>query len=294
MTSNKKVITLIIVIIVLLIAFLVTFFFMFKTMDEKNETYRENLKIQSELEVLMAEHNLIKQQNLQFQDQLSERDSIILANSAEIQKLLNVQYDYRKIKKKLETLQGIAWDYVQRIDSLQLVNIALIRENGEIKQEVAMQKEVNKLLTAKSDSLGQRINEAAVLKAYNISVVGMRRKAKSEVETEDAGKIEKLVVKFTIGENKVVPAGNKNIYLRIARPDGEILSRNQSDDATFEYEGKKLQYSLTEKIYYDKSAKDMAFVWLKSDKSEKAMKGNYEVNIYVDNLLIGIGHLTLK
>ena len=81
---------------------------------------KENL--QAELDALMAEHEQIKSEYGELSELLSEKDSTIMANAAEIQKLIASQADYNKIKRQLQRLQNIAQEYVTEIDKLYTEN----------------------------------------------------------------------------------------------------------------------------------------------------------------------------
>ena len=63
-----------------------------------------NNELQGELDSLLAEHEKIKAQYGDLSDQLSEKDSIIMAHAAEIEQLINSQADYKKIKRQLARL----------------------------------------------------------------------------------------------------------------------------------------------------------------------------------------------
>ena len=78
----------------------------------------KNVELQSELNELLAEHERIKEQYGELSEQLSEKDSIIMAGAAEIEKLINSQADYNRIKKQLARLQNISQEYVQEMDDL--------------------------------------------------------------------------------------------------------------------------------------------------------------------------------
>ena len=57
------------------------------------QTVEEKDNLQAELDALIQEHNKIKAEYGDLSNQLSEKDSIILANAAEIKKLINKQAD---------------------------------------------------------------------------------------------------------------------------------------------------------------------------------------------------------
>ena len=77
------------------------------TNKEYIKVYDEKESLRTELDNLLAEHERIKAQYGDLTDQLSAKDSVIMANAAEIEKLINSQADYNRIKKQLARLQNI-------------------------------------------------------------------------------------------------------------------------------------------------------------------------------------------
>ncbi|PKP27366.1 MAG: hypothetical protein CVU02_03605, partial [Bacteroidetes bacterium HGW-Bacteroidetes-19] len=104
------------------------------------QTIEEKENLQSELDALLLEHDKIKQEYGDLSDQLTEKDSLILANAEEIKRLINSQGDYRKIKKQLARLQNIAQEYVTEIDQLYTENKRLKEENTQVKTQLAESK----------------------------------------------------------------------------------------------------------------------------------------------------------
>ena len=105
---------------------------------EKEKSVQMSAELQSELDSLMAEHDKIKKEYGYLSDQLSAKDSTILAQAKEIEALINSQADYRRIKKKLDALRQITHGYVNQIDSLYRVNQTLTDENKRIRGDLIM------------------------------------------------------------------------------------------------------------------------------------------------------------
>ena len=99
---------------------------------EKEKSVQMSEELQVELDSLMAEHDKIKKEYGYLSDQLTAKDSTILAQAKEIETLINSQADYRRIKKKLDALRQITQGYVNQIDSLYRVNQTLTDENTKM------------------------------------------------------------------------------------------------------------------------------------------------------------------
>jgi len=263
---------------------------------EKTAMVANNTELQSELDSLLNEHNKIKAEYGELSGQLAVKDSLIMANAGEIQKLIASQGDYNKTKKKLALLRNIAQNYVSQLDSLYKANQALTDENVKIKKDISNEKQINTELSKDKQVLNEKVTKASTLKAYNIkaSTVKLRSSGTKEVLTDKAKRIGRVNICFTISENKIATSGMKTVYIRIARPDNVIVCEGKEDIYTFEYQGQKLQYSMKKEINYDNTAQDICLSWTKKDEKAAAMSGKYNVTLFVDGYEIGQSQFELK
>jgi len=132
------------------------------------------------------------------------------------------------------------------------------------------------------------------LRAYNIVATGIRQRGSRQSETDKAKRTDRVRVCFTVGANTLIEPGKKNIYLRIARPDNAILVYDKTDAYAFEFEGKKLQYSIKREIDYEGESIEMCVYWDKRNAASEAMPGRYNVSLYTDDALIGESYFELK
>lgn len=252
-----------------------------QTLETEKEQQRADF--QAEVDSLMRVHNQLKENYGELTTQLAEKDSIIQADAQEIKKLLDSQWDYNRIKKKVSELQLISQSYVHQLDSLYVVNQELVAENERIREEVREERKQNQNLQRQKEELTHKVNQAAVLRIYNLTADAVRFKGGSqETETDKAARTERIRVMFTIGQNDLVDAGPKDFYLRIADPSKQIIMKGMGDEYAFNYQGELLQY--TEKIHvnYENKEKDVRAYYIKpSGKTMQA--GYYFVDIYDNN-----------
>ncbi|OQX73507.1 MAG: hypothetical protein B6D64_13815 [Bacteroidetes bacterium 4484_276] len=296
--KNSKFVIFIILSIVLFILLIVVSYLY---LDKKSQveglvSEKEQIKVelQAELDLLMDQHNQVKTEYGQLSDSLLARDSIIIADAKEIKQLLNYKWDYYKIKKKLGRLQVAAQGYVRQMDSLHTVNQTLKEENKRIRANYRSEKEKNLGLVEEKEELIGIVDQAAVLRAYNIIATGIRQRGTRQKETDKANRTDRVRVCFTLGENSLVGHGKKNIYLRIARPDNVILAINNTDEYSFEFEGTVMQYSMKREVDYKGETIDMCVYWNKGNSDENAMTGRYHVVLYTDDSRIGESFFELK
>jgi hypothetical protein len=140
--------------------------------------------------------------------------------------------------------------------------------------------------------LSETVSKGTVLHTYDINADGIIVKAKGkEVPTKKTKRVEKIRVCFTIGENAIAPAGVKDIFLRIADPNGTILSQSEGDEYSFDFEGKKLQYSAKESVSYNNKATDLCLYWI---KTKDFVPGTYTVDIFAEGKAIGTSNFILE
>ncbi len=295
--SGSKILKIILALLLLIIIILV-----WQLLDSKSEiktikTESQNIRqsLQSELDSVVAEHEFIKSEYGELADSLLVKDSVILANAKEIQRLLDTEWEFYKVKKKLALLRKITKGYVHQVDSLFTVNRELKDENLEIKRVYRKEQRKNTELQKAKEELEEKVDQASFLKAYNISADGIRSKGgNKEIITDKARRVEKVRVCFTLAENSLIPAGKKIVYVRIARPDKVIISRSKDIIYTFDYNGEKIQYSLMQEIDYNNKAMDLCLDWIKQDTKIPAMTGTYNVAVFSDGQEIGHSQFELR
>lgn len=259
------------------------------------EKEQEKVELQSELESLMVQHESIKMEYGELSDSLSVKDSIIQANAAEIKQLLNYKWEYRKVNKKLTLLRKITQGYVVQLDSLYTVNRDLKEENEKIRQQYSQEQERTRILAKDKEVLIEKVSEASVLKAYNVTATGIRYTGSGrEKITDKAKKVEKIKVCFTIGENKLVKSGIHVIIMQIIRPDNITVTQKVDGPYTFEFNGQQVEYTSKKEIQYQNEDTDLCLFWAKKSKTEPAMIGTYKVSIFSDGYKIGQTSFTLK
>ena len=258
------------------------------------EKEAEKTEIQHNLDSLMTEHNKIKQSYGALSDSLRVKDSLIRVEAEEIQKLLGTQYEYNIIRKKFERLQKVAQGYVHQMDSLYTVNRELTTENERIREVVKTEKNRNQTLMKDKEELKEKMNQAAFIRAYDVTATPYKLKsggAKEQV-TDKASRTDRIRVCFTLGENPLVAAGKRNVYIRIVRPDNVVVIKSKYD--TFTFNGQTIPYSLREDVDYQGKALRVCVDWTKRDSEKSAMKGKYMVTVFTDDQEIGTGSFDLK
>ncbi|NCA85949.1 MAG: hypothetical protein EOM83_10290 [Clostridia bacterium] len=265
-----------------------------KVEDMTVEKEMMRTELQNELNALLQEHNEVKTNYGRLSDTLASRDSLIQANASEIKQLLNYKWEYFQIKKKLDRLRDVAKGYVNQMDSLYRVNEDLKQENQRIRENFKTEQVKNVTLQEQRTELETIVQNASVLRAYNIKSTGIRQRGSRQKETDKANRADRVQVCFTLGENMLVKPGTKTVYFRISRPDGIVLVYDTGDEYTFMANDTKLQYSIKRDVKYEGKSMDLCVYWDKKDSDESAMEGRYLVSVYMDGQIIGESSFELR
>ncbi|MCL2130855.1 MAG: hypothetical protein FWH36_00140 [Lentimicrobiaceae bacterium] len=280
--------------LVVLIVIGFAFFYTKEKVVEVQTVQQQHSTLQSELDAILKEYEAIKKEYGDLNEQLSEKDSAILAQAAEIKALIASQADYRRIKKKLELLQDQGKQYVHLLDSLYTVNQELTEENQEIKREVSRLHSEQQTLTVEKEVLTEKVNVASRVKGYSFAINGIVLKSggKKEEITAKARKVEQFKVTFFLAENPLAQAGEVNLYCRISLPDGRVLALGTGDAYSFFNDGKRLQYTIKTTVNYDKKSKQVTMVWVLRE-NDTAVPGTYTAQVFTDTDFLGEASVVL-
>ena len=253
-----------------------------KTDKEALEAEKEmqRLDFQAEVDSLMKVHNDLKESYGELSQELAEKDSIIQADAVEIKKLLDSQWDYNRIKKKVTQLQAISQRYVRQMDSLYTVNRELVAENERIREEYQNERRQNTNLTRQKEELANKVNQASTMKISNYSAKAVRFKGSGkESDTDRASRAERIRIDFTVAANELIKPGTKLFYVRIADPKRAIISKGSGDEYSFKSNGETLQYTEKVRVNYDGKETAVRAYYVKPDAYE-LMPGTYFIDVY--------------
>jgi len=264
-----------------------------KELEAEKELQRQDF--QAEVDSLMKVHNELKESYGELSAELAEKDSIIQADAVEIKKLLDSQWDYNRIKKKLSELQVISQHYVRQMDSLYTVNRELVAENERIREEYQAEKRQNTNLTRQKEELTNKVNQAATMKIYNYKAEAVYFKGGSkETPTNKANRAERIKIDFTVAQNDLIDTGTKLFYVRIADPNRAIICKGTGDEYAFDANGETLQFTEKVRVNYDGRETDVRAYYMKPSGIQ-FMPGTYFIDVYEQSgRLIGQTAVDLK
>lgn len=254
---------------------------------ELKDTGAEKANLEKEYSDMLAQYNSLKTDNSQISGELEQEKTKIKEMLDEIKGLKNANsYQIGQYKKELGTLREIMRSYIVQIDSLNTRNKLLSEENKQVKTDFQKVKTEKETLQVKTDDLSQKVDVAMTLRAISISPTPVNEKAK---EVTKAKKVKKIKVCFTLTENAIAKPGNRVVYLRIARPDKEILPN--PDGAMFDFEGNQILFSAKREIDYENKDVEMCIYWANTGS---LTEGVYTVDLFSEGKQIGTATFALK
>ncbi|HBO07573.1 MULTISPECIES: hypothetical protein [Bacteroides] len=240
--------------------------------EDLENQYTDFAKQYDELKLTVSNDSLsvlLEQEQLKTQRLLEELRTVKSTNATEI----------RRLKKELATLRKVMIGYINQIDSLSRLTTHQKEVIADVtrKYNVASQQISN--LSEEKKNLNKKVTLAAQLDATNINIQATNKRGKTAKKVKD---VVKLKINFTIVKNITAETGERTLYVRITKPDNDVLSKSASN--TFPYENRELAYSIKKYIEYNGEEQNITVYW---DVEEFLYAGSYRVDIFSDGTLIG-------
>ena len=252
-----------------------------------------NLK--DNLKLLLVSYDSLELSNTMVVDSINQQREKIKTLMTKVDKLNSKsKKDWRsifKLKKEAETLRGIMKGYIHTIDSLNTLNINLSNTLTEKTNKLNTVSNENQKYKKQNKDLQSKVALGAVLQAGNVTVSAIRiRNSGTQSETTRAAKTNTIKACFTLLENKLSKAGDKNIYIKVVDPNQKtLLSKNpinimNSDEENLELSSKRI-------VNYQNENMDLCIF---HEIEEVLQPGNYKVEIYNDGYFIGESSFALR
>lgn len=253
-------------------------------LSEKTEWFRiEKDSLEGELRNIYFRYDTLETNNIELQADMQLQQE-------KINKLISIQkddaYKIRMYRKEMETIRSVLRSYIVQIDSLNLQNQELQAENKQLKNtEQRLNTEKEQLQKAKTQ-LEEIKTLATALQVSNINLVLLNKRDK---ETSRIRSCTKVRVDFIIRANKVAPAGEKTIFVRIIRPDQVVLG--SPDLEMIDLEDEQIPASSSRVITYENTDLPVSIFWTNDGE---IVPGEHIVELYSGGALIGISSFVLK
>ena len=289
-TTSKKSKTTRILVVVIAAALGVISFLVWMNFQQKNEIKEIVEQMEFEKEQLEDEYEELAIQFDGYQTADIHNDSLVELLSQEKQRVQDLLEELRitkvtnarriaELKKELATVREVMVSYVQQIDSLDRANKQLVKENKEVKQQYQVVVREAKKLEKERTELAEVVSRASMLEVSNFMMTPLdKRDRKKTIYSQ----IMKLQFDYTIARNVTCKPGMKMLYMRITRPDGEVMQKNVDD--VFRFENSEIAYSVAKEFEYAGEEISGSLYWL---VEEILQTGVYNADFFVGGELIG-------
>lgn len=246
---------------------------LFEVEKEEMENEYSNFANQyDELQIKINNDSLyqkLEQEKLKTQRLLEELRQVKSSNAAEIMRL----------RKELKTVRAVMRTYIIQIDSLNRINQQLTSENQSVKKKYNEATQQISSLSEEKKTLNEKVTLASQLDATHITVTPTNKRGK---KTDRIKRITRLDISFTVVKNITAETGQRTLYVRITKPNQEVLTKSAAN--TFPYENRNIAYSIKKYIEYTGEEQNVAVYW---NVEEFLQAGTYRVDIFADGNLIG-------
>lgn len=288
--STKKNTTKIVLISLVAALAVVSLLLVWMNLQQKTEMKEMVEIMEFEKEQLEDEYEELAIQFDGYQSQDIHNDSLVQLLAKEQQRVQDLREELRitkvtnarriaELKKELATVRQVMVSYVHQIDSLDRTNKRLVKENQEVKQQYQEVARQAQQLEEERTQLAEVVSRASMLEISSFQMTPLNKRDR---KTTVYSQILKLQFDYTIARNITNTPGMKTLYLRITRPDGEVMQKNVHD--VFAFENSEIAYSVSKDFEYEGEEVSGAMYW---QVEEILQIGVYNADFFVDGELIG-------
>ena len=159
---------------------------------------------------------LLEQEQLKSQRLLEELRTVKSSNATEI----------RRLKKEVATLRAILFNYIAQIDSLNKLTTMQQQQIADVTKKYNQASRQVNALSEEKKNLDKKVTLAAQLDVTNIRIEPRNKRGKEAKKVKD---IVKLAISFTVVKNITAENGERTIYIRITKPDNDVLTKSASN-----------------------------------------------------------------
>ncbi len=256
-----------------------------KVLTQEKALVVEDLNsLKSEYDKAILESNATNEELVVARDNIAKYLDSVKTMKADISSLSRYRRQVGVLKAEREQL-------LKQVDSLTRSNTMIAMQRDSTYVELEKQTVFNDSLVVQNTQLADVVEKGSALNLskFNVDAVKERKSGKMR-STSRAKSTDKFKICFTVADNIIAQAGDREFFLEVLDPQGNVLgeSYSKTNDA-----GASVTYSKGTNFYYENKSLDVCDYINKP--AGDFQKGNYMVNVYDDRLkLLGTTKFTLK
>jgi hypothetical protein len=254
-------------------------------LTEEKELVVEDLNsLKSEYDKAILESNATNEELVAARDNIAKYIDSVKSMKSDIATLSRYRRQVSILKKEREAL-------LKQVDSLKESNSLIAMQRDSTFAELEKQTVFNDSLVVQNTQLADAVERGSALNLTKFTVDAVRERSSGKlVSTSRAGRTDKLKVCFTVADNVIAEAGDREFYIEVLDPQGNVMGGGATKSME---EGATVSYTKGTNFYYENATLDVCDYI--SNYSGEFQKGNYMVNVYDDGLkLLGTSKFELK
>lgn len=252
--------------------------------QEKEYVVNDLTSLQSEYDKAIMESNATNEELVEARDRIAKYIDSVKTMKTDISSLSRYRRQVSLLKKERAFL-------LKKVDSLTTSNSMLAMERDSTYQELSRQTVFNDSLVVQNTQLADAVEKGSALNLAKFSVDAVKERSSGKlVSTTRAGRADKLKICFTVADNAIAQAGDREFYLEVLDPQGNVLGEGTTKSNEG---GASLTYSKATAFYYENRTLDICDYVNKP--AGDFQKGNYMAIVYDSKLkILGKSEFTLK
>ncbi len=253
-------------------------------MQEKEIVVEDLNSLKSEYDKAILESNATNEELVAARDNIAKYIDSLKTMKADVATLSRYRRQVSILKQEREQL-------LRQVDSLTESNTLIAMQRDSTFAELEKQTVFSDSLVVQNTQLADVVERGSALNLTQFGVDAVRERSSGKlVSTSRASRTDRLKICFTVADNVIAEAGDREFYVEVLDPQGNVMG---GGNTTSVEDGPTITYTKATNFYYENSSLDVCdYV---SNYSGEFAKGNYMVNVYDDRLkLLGTNKFELK
>jgi hypothetical protein len=252
--------------------------------QEKELVVEDLNSLKSEYDKAILESNATNEELVTARDNIAKYIDSVKTMKADISALARYRRQVGVLKAEREQL-------LAQVDSLTKSNTFIAMQRDSTYVELEKQTVFNDSLVVQNTQLADVVEKGSALNLSKFSVDAVKERNNGKlVSTSRATRTDKFKICFTVADNVIAEAGDREFFVEVLDPQGNVLGESYSKTNEG---GASVTYSKGTNFYYENKSLDVCDYINKP--TGDFQKGNYMVNVYDDKLkLLGTSKFALK
>ncbi|MDG1573055.1 hypothetical protein OZ410_12060 [Robiginitalea sp. M366] len=252
--------------------------------QEKELVVEDLNSLKSEYDKAILESNATNEELVAARDNIAKYIDSVKAMKADLSTLSRYRRQVNVLKAEREQL-------LRQVDSLKESNSMIAMQRDSTFAELEKQTVFNDSLVVQNTQLADAVARGSALSLTKFTVDAVRERSSGKlVSTSRAGRTDRLKICFTVADNVIAEAGDREFYIEVLDPQGNVMGAGNTKSLE---DGPTITFTKATNFYYENNDLDVCdYV---STYSGAFAEGKYMVNVYDDRLtLMGTNEFELK